>query len=238
MLLHQRPKWQKTCAWASWSRWWIGPNWSAWNWTLGVTHPTRALWGHGVPPGPCAPWPIAVVVGSVNFLCSLCCIVSCASCSFTDAPVLYPVSSSPQVIYYSIFLNSHKHSITFSVCSRMESAPSSPSRSSGFVTPSLSPPPVLEGAVEAPIPEVAAEEFVHEDVVEIGIGDLTIDDLAPATPEVASLPSPIPSPEETGGVVPPAAPGVSGQEPTASEARGNLTPAQWRTKKRAERRRV
>ena len=86
--------------------------------------------------------------------------------------------------------------------------------------------------------EMASMEHVHEDVVEIGIGDLKIDDPAPSPLDGASLLSPVPPLEESVDAAPPAAPGASGQEPATSEARGPLTPAQWRTKKRAERRRV
>ena len=102
----------------------------------------------------------------------------------------------------------------------MESIPSSPSRSSGFVTPPLSPPAAPEDAVEVATPEVApVEEVAQEDVVEIGIGDLTIDDPAPPSPGGALSPDSAPLPEEVVDTPPPVAPGGSGQDPTSSAAR-------------------
>ena len=156
-----------------------------------VAHPTEALWGHGPPPDSCALWWIMLSFIRSPVHCLLYhvlldpprpAIMSAMPCFLPDPSQVICCLSIPDTSE-----RLQKHSST----PIMENSSPSPSRSSGYVTPPLSPPPAPEETEVAAVPEeVALMQAAPEDVVEIGVGDLVLDESAPPPLDETSSPPP------------------------------------------------
>ena len=170
-----------------------GPNWSVWNLTSMVAHPTEALGGHGPPPHLCALLRIMLLFVH-PFVHNLLHYVP----PHPYFPAVMPAMPCFLLNLAHVVRHLSDHIIFERRTKRtpvvtMEKSSSPTSCSSGDTTPPVSPQPAPEELDWAASPEEAASTHdTPEDIVEIRVGDLELEELAPPPVDVMLPSSPPP----------------------------------------------